>query len=108
MSERATSGFYQQRIDVAMITTGELDDLVAFSESARQPHARHRRLRPAIHHPHFFDRRHPCADQLGHFHFERIGNAETDASLRRIADSANDNWRRVSENGRAPAADVID
>src|SRR5438132_724401 len=108
MSERAASGFYQQRISVAMITTGELDDLVALSESSRQPEAGHRCLCATIHHPDFFDCRHPCANQFRHFDFERIGNAETDASLRRIADGANDNWRRVSENGRAPAAHVID
>ena len=106
--ERAAARFHQQRINVAMITAIELDDLVAFGESARQPEAGHRRLCAAVHHPHFFDRRHPCADQFRHFHFERIGNAETDASLRRIADRANDNWRRMPENRRSPAADVID
>jgi hypothetical protein len=93
---------------MAMITPGELNNLVAFGESARQPQARHRRFRPAVHHPYFFDRWHPCADQLSHFHFERIGNTEADASLRRLADGANDEWRGVSENGRSPTADVID
>ena len=93
---------------MAMITTGELDDLVAFGESARQSQARHCRLGSAIHHPYFFNRRHPSADQLGHFHFKRIRNTEANASLRRIVDSANDNWGYVSENGRSPASDVID
>ena len=93
---------------MAVITPGELDDLVAFGESARQSQARHCRLGSAIHHPYFFNRRHPSADQLGHFHFERIRNTEANASLRRIADSANDNWGGVSENGRSPASDVID
>src|SRR5438552_16966482 len=93
---------------MAMITTGELDDLVAFGESARQSQARHCRLGSAIHHPYFFNRRHPSADQLGHFHFERIRNTEANASLRLIVDSANDNWGCVSENGRPPASDVLD
>ena len=93
---------------MAMITPGELNNLVAFGESARQSQARHCRLGSAIHHPYFFNRRHPSADQLGHFHFERIRNTEANASLRRIADSANDNWGCVSENGRSPASDVID
>src|SRR5207249_10203375 len=93
---------------MAMITTGELDDLVAFGESARQSQARHCRLGSAIHHPYLFNRRHPSADQLGHFHFERIRNTEANASLRRIADSANDNRGCVSENGKSPASDVID
>src|SRR5438046_10109354 len=106
MSERTTAGLYQQRISVAMITTGELDDLVAFSESSRQPEAGHRCLCATIHHPDFFDCRHPCANQLRHFDFERIGNAETDASLSRIADGANDKWRRVSENGRTATAQL--
>src|SRR5438874_1704072 len=108
VSERATPGFYQERISVTMVTTGELDDLVAFGESARQPQARHRRLCAAVHHPDFFDCRHPRADQLGHFHFKRIGNTEADASLRCFANGANDNWRGVSENGRSPTANVID
>src|SRR6266566_1193326 len=93
---------------MAMITPSELNNLVTSSESARQPQARHRRFRPAVHHSHLFDCWHPCADQLGHFHFERIRNTEANASLRRIADSANDNWGCVSENGRSPASDVID
>src|SRR6266568_5634750 len=91
-----------------MVATGELDDFVAVGKSARQPQARHRRFRSAVHHSRFFDRWHPCADKLGHFHFERIGNTEADASLRCFADGINDNWRRVSENGRPPTADIID
>src|SRR5438067_7291808 len=93
---------------MAVITTGELDDLIAFGESSHEPEAGHRRLRPAIHHPDFFDCRHPCADEFGHFHFKRIGNTEANALLRRLADSANDNWRSMSENSRSPASDVID
>src|SRR5436305_14080040 len=93
---------------MAMITPGELNNLVAFGESAGQPQTGHRRFRPTVHHPYFFNRRHPSADQLGHFYFKRIRNTEANASLRRIVDSANDNCGYVNENGRSPASEVID
>ena len=83
--ERAAARLDEQRIDVAVITAFELDDLVATGESAREPQARHRRFRPAVDHPHFFDRRNPAADQFRHFHFERIGNSKTDTARRRVA-----------------------
>ena len=108
VGERAAAGFHQQRIDVAVIAAFELDDLVAAGESARQPEAGHRRFGPAVDHPHFLDRRHPAADQLRHFHFERIGDSEADAARRRGADRVDHDLRRVPEDRRAPGADVID
>jgi hypothetical protein len=91
-----------------MITSGELDNLVTFGESARQPQTGHSRLGAAVHHSHFLDCWDPGTDLLGDFDFERIGNTEADALLRRLADGADNNWRSVSENGRSPTADVID
>ena len=39
---------------------------------------------------------------------ERIWNSETQSARRHIADKIDNYIRRVTENGRAPAADVID
>src|SRR5438477_1800152 len=108
VSERATSGFYQERINVAMVTTGELDDLVALGESASQSQTRHCRLCATVHHPHFLDCRHPDADQLRYFHLKRIRNPKADATLRRLGYGANDNWICVAQDGGPPASDVID
>ena len=76
--------------------------------AARQTEARHCRFRPAVHHPHFLDRRHPTADQFRHFHFERIRNSEAQSARRSIANRFDHDFRRVTENRRAPAPDVID
>src|SRR5437870_813619 len=43
--KRARPGFYQQRIHMAMVTTVELDNLVAFGEPASQANRRHAGLR---------------------------------------------------------------
>ena len=93
---------------MAVITAFELDDLVAPGETAGKPHARHRGFGAAVHHPHLFNRRHPAADQFRHLHFEWIGNAEADAARRRFADRVDHDRRRMTENRRAPGADVID
>ncbi len=39
MSKRATTRFYEQRIDVSMVTAVELNDLVASGEAARESNA---------------------------------------------------------------------
>ena len=103
VSERAASGFYQQRISVAVITTGELDDLVAFSESSRQPQAGHRRLCATIHHPDF---------SIAGIHAQISSAISTSRGLgmpkltprcaaSRIALTTT--WRRVSEEWRGPS-----
>ena len=108
MSERAASRVDQQRVDVPVVATFELDDLVAAGESACETNARHRRFGPAIHHANFLDRGNPAANQLRHFHFIWIWNAKAHAALRGGTDGIDNNGRRVAENGRAPGADEID
>ena len=108
MSERAAPGVHEERIDVAVIAALELDDLVAPGEAAREADARHCRFGAAVHHPHLLDRRHMFADELRHLHFERIRNSEAEAARRGVADSLDDDLRRVAENRWSPRADVID
>src|SRR5437763_11983123 len=91
-----------------MVTTVELDDLVAASETARQSNARHGRFGAAVDHADFFDRRHPLADQLGEFDLERIGNSKTQPARRGVADKIDNYFRSVSENSWTPTADVVD
>src|SRR5437763_7519892 len=91
-----------------MITAFELDDLVASGESARETDARHRRFGAAVNHANFFDRGNPAANQLRHFDFVWIRDTEAHATLRRRTDGIDYHGRRVTEDGRAPGADIID
>src|SRR2546421_6265535 len=93
---------------MSVITAIELDDLVAPCKPAREPDARHRRLSAAVHHPHFFDRRHPLTDQFRQFHFERIRNSKTQAARGRLAHRIDYHLRRMPKDRRSPTADVID
>src|SRR5437588_422023 len=108
MSQRATAGLDQKRIGMAMIAAIELDDLVPPNKSAGQANARHRGFSSAIDHSDFFDRRHPLANQLGHFDFERIWNSKTQSARGRVAHGIDNYFWRVTKNRRSPAADVID
>ena len=93
---------------MAVVAAVELDDLVASGEPARQPDAGHGCFRAAVHHPHLFDRRHRVANQCRQLDFELIGNAETDPARGRVAHGVDHDFRRVTENGWTPAADIID
>src|SRR5262249_7690284 len=53
MRQRTATGFHQERVCMPMITAIELDNLIASRECAREPDARHRRFRAAVHHSHF-------------------------------------------------------
>src|SRR5207302_9133960 len=108
MGERATAGLDQKRIGMAMVAAIKLDDLVEPGKSAGQANARHRRFGSAVDHSDFFDRRHPLANQLGHFEFERIWNSKTQSVRGRVAHGIDNYFWRVTKNRRSPAADVID
>src|SRR5438128_12576836 len=93
---------------MSVVAAIELDELVAASETARQPNARHRRFGPAVHHSHFFDRRHPAADQFRHLDFERIWDSKAQATLGSFAHSVDNYLGSMSQNRRAPTADIVD
>ncbi|MEY2547418.1 MAG: hypothetical protein QOG48_2535, partial [Verrucomicrobiota bacterium] len=69
---------------------------------------RHGRFGAAVNETDFFDRRHPIANKLRELDFEWIGNSETQSARRDISHKIDNYIRRVTENGRAPAPDVID
>ena len=91
-----------------VIAALEFHDFVASGESPRQTQAGHRRLGAAVDHADFSHRGHPRADQLRHFHFERIRNAIAQSASRRRAHRIDHDARGVTEDGRTPSADVVD
>src|SRR4051812_26480706 len=93
---------------MAVITTFELDDLVPPGESTGETQTRHGRLRAAVHHSYLFDGWNPAADQLRHFDFKRIRDPEADAALGGGANRVDDHCGRMTQDRRAPGADVID
>src|SRR5216684_6093026 len=93
---------------MAVITTIEFDDLVPLPETTRQTKARHGGFRPAVDHSNFFDRGHPPANKLRHFHFERIRNSEAQAAHCGIADNIDNCFWSMAEDRRPPTADVVD
>src|SRR5438876_1480932 len=91
-----------------MITAVELNDLVAASKSACQPDGRHGRFCAAADHSHFLDGGNPFADELRHFHLQRIRNSKTETALRGFAYCIDNHFRGMTQNRRAPTAYVID
>ena len=59
---QARAGAREQRVDMAVIVAGELDQPVAARRGARQAHGAHRRLRSGGDEPHHLDRRHRVHD----------------------------------------------
>src|SRR5262249_19536181 len=59
-------------------------------------------------HPNFLDARHGRADQFGHGHFQRIGNAKAGSTSGGLLDSRDDPGMGVAQNRRSPGAYVID
>ena len=74
--QTAAAGFHEERIDVAVVAAVELDDLGASRETAGKAQTRHRRLGAAVDHPNLFEGRHPLAEKVCHFYFERIGRSK--------------------------------
>src|SRR5438105_3085151 len=93
---------------MAMIAAVELNDLVPPGKSASETNARHRRFGSAVDHSNFFNRRHPFADQIGHFDFEWIWNSKTQSARGCVAHRIDNYSWCVTKNRRTPAADVID
>src|ERR1043166_2752943 len=101
MGKRAAAGFHQERIDMAVVATVELDDLLATGEPARKPDAGHRCFRPAVYHPHFLDRRHPGADQFRELDFEWVRNSEAQSARPGVAHRINNRSRRMTQDRKS-------
>src|SRR6186713_1346936 len=108
MRQRSAACGHEEGIDVPVITTVELDNLVAPGETTGESNTRHRRFRSAIDHADFFNRRHPFADEVRHLDFKGIRNAETDAARSGRAERVEDDLWCVPENCRAPRSHVVE
>ena len=103
----AGAGLGEQRVDVAVVAAGELDDHVAAGEAAGQTERRHRRLGAGRDEPHLVDRR-AGDDLLGELDLGRAGRPEGRAARRGRLDRRHDLGVRVAEQHRAPRADQVD
>ena len=101
VGQRARAGRDQERIAVTVVAAGELHDLRAAREAARQPHRAHRRFGAARDEAHALDRRHHRDDEFRQFAFGFGRRAERRAARRGVARSAR---RRPDARGRASAA----
>src|SRR5437660_4687936 len=90
-----------------MVAAIELDNLVAFGESASQTNGGHRRFRARIAHANFLDAWHERTDQFRHGDFEWVGYSETGAVLRCVLDCLDDFRMRMAQYRRSPGADVV-
>ena len=103
----AGAGGGEQRVRVAVVAAGELDDFGAAGEAAGQPDRRHGRLGTGVDQAHLLDRR-PRDDLLGEVHLTRGGRAEARAQRGGLAQRLHHRRVRVAENERAPGADQVD
>src|ERR1043166_7968065 len=91
-----------------MIAPVKLNDLVAAGKTTRESQTGHRGFGAAVDHSNFLDGRHPSADQLSHFHFQRVRNSKAHSARRRIAHRINDYFWRMAKDSWAPASNIID
>src|SRR5262249_44539001 len=94
--ERAGTGLHQERISVTMVAAVKLDDFVPFGKAAGHANGGHCGLGSRIAHTNLLHARHPGADQLRHFDFERVWDSKTRAVFGGFLDRLDDFWRRVA------------
>src|SRR5215469_6493549 len=102
MRQSSAAGFYQKRIDMAVITSLKFNDQIAAGISASQPDARHGCFGATINQTHFLHRWYPATYELCHLDFEWIRNAKAEPIGCRFLDCFDHNLRRVPENSRPP------
>ncbi len=104
----ARAGGGEQRVDVAVVAAGELHDLRAAGEPAREPDRRHRRLGAAADQPHLLDGVDAAHDLLGEQHLAGARGAEGEAARGGVAHGLDDRGVRVAEHHRPPRADEVE
>ena len=106
--QRARAGRDQKRVGVPVIAAGELDDLRAAGEAARQTRGAHRRLGSARHEAKPLDRRHHRGDQLRELALELGRRPERRPAHCRVGDRARHGGMRVAEQQCAPRHHVVE
>jgi hypothetical protein len=95
------AGRGEQRVDVPVITAGELHNKPTAGVAARQPQRRHGGLGPRVHQPHLVDRR--AGDYFfGKLYLAGRHRAERRAMANRLTQRLRDGWMRVAEYHRPP------
>ena len=98
----------EERVRVAVVTAGELQDAVASGESASKPDGAHRGLRPGGDQPHELDGGNRVHDLLGELDLSLRRGAERRAFGRRRLDRRDDLRVGVAEDERPPGHDPIE
>ncbi|CAM5624288.1 hypothetical protein SANTM175S_03455 [Streptomyces antimycoticus] len=97
----------EERVDVPVVTPGELDHLGAPGEPAGQADRRHRRLGAARHQAHLLDGRDPRHDLLGELDLTLTGCAERRAASHGGLHGRDDLGVGMAEDHRSPRAHEI-
>ena len=98
------AGAREQRVDVAVVAAGELEDPVAVGDAAREADRAHRRLRAGRDEPHQLDRRHRVDDLLAASSTSAsVGAPKRRAAPQRRLDRLERLGIGVPEDERAPA-----
>ena len=105
---RAGPRLDQERVAVAVVAPGELDDPVAAGGGAGHAYRAHRRLGARVHEPDALDRDHEADDQPRQLHFLRDGRAEAGAAARGAAQRPDQSRRRMPVDERPPGHHVVD
>jgi hypothetical protein len=107
LRERAGAGLHEERIDVAVVTARELDDLVTTRVTAGEADGRHRGFGAAVGHADLLHRRHAGQNQFGHLDLEGIRGAEARAAVEGLTDRRADIRVVVAVDGRTPGQDEV-
>ena len=105
---QARAGAREQRVDVAVVVAGELDQAVAARRGTRQPHGAHRRLGAGGDEAHHLDRRHGVDDLGGQVDLALGRGAERRSAGERIGDGGERLGIGVTEEERAPREHPVD
>ncbi len=98
----------QQRVDMAVIAPGELDDLGPAGIAASQAHRTHGRLGTGVHQAHLLHRSDPLHDEFGEFHLPGRGRTERQPVARDRAHRLDHRGMRMPEDHRPPGTHQVD
>ena len=104
----ARAGAREQRVGVAVVAAGRLEDPVAMRERARETQRAHRRLRPRGDEAHLLDRRHGVDDLRRELDLRLGRGAVARAAQRRLPHGLDRLRVGVTEDERPPGHDPVE
>lgn len=102
------AGGDEKAVDVAVIVSGELDDLVATGIAPRGADGAHRSFSAGIDEADFLDRGDAADDEFGEMGFGDGGRAETRSAIDCCVNCRADFGMGVAQDHRSPGTDVIE